>query len=122
MKLCYGYRPKSLEMRSTRLYYAEELENKMLRLIGKSIPIFVLVEDEYIRVNNIGEVSLACRLVASYHKQLCHESSMATIIAKQSDSNAALGPIACARMRVELRLTPACQLTSTLGLPMQCRE
>lgn len=73
MRICFGWSKIPLSLSSERRYYPEELQ----AMLGSShlpndlplvtLPLWIQLDGEYIRLRGKDQISLACELVCVYH-------------------------------------------------------
>ncbi len=75
MRICYGWARKPLNLSSETRYYPEHLMSKILPFLRTrsisnpllQVPVWVDLDNQYIRLESEAEALLACRLVSIYH-------------------------------------------------------
>ena len=81
MRICFGWSKTPLILSSERRYQPEELQAMFLncKTYHKgstnplvSLPLWVHMDGEYIRLTGNEQLSLACQLICVYHLSLIH--------------------------------------------------
>lgn len=75
MHICYGWSRKPLSLSTEQRYHPEQLMNRLSPFrSGKHLaspliwmPVWVHMDDQYVRLNSKDEVELACKLACIYH-------------------------------------------------------
>ena len=73
MRLWFGHRPRPLHMTATRQYTPEELHVRLVTVRSWDQQAWLQVENEKLLLTE-GDLSLAARVSASYHNQLCYNA------------------------------------------------
>jgi hypothetical protein len=75
MRICYGWGRTPLKLSREQRYYEEEVMDMLRPYFAVystaspliRVPIWMHVEDEYVRLEGEREITLACRLASIYH-------------------------------------------------------
>lgn len=75
MRICYGWSRKPMSLSAEQRYHPEQLMNRLGSYFpGKHLasplvwmPVWILMDDQYVRLNSKDEIELACKLACIYH-------------------------------------------------------
>jgi hypothetical protein len=74
MKICFGWSKTPLKLSLEKRYMPEELESMLLSCSSLrcanplvKVPLWLHMDDEYIRISGEEQISLACQIASLYH-------------------------------------------------------
>jgi len=81
MRLCYGWSKKDFYMSSEKRYVPEQLYERLKPFVPSkagsqtasllNVPLWVKIDSEFVRIEGLPELNLACKLVTIYHNTDC---------------------------------------------------
>ena len=76
MWICYGWSKNPLNLSNDKRYHPEQLMHRIKKFLPSNdeannplqhLPLWISIDNEYVRLFGLEEIALACKLAAIYH-------------------------------------------------------